>query len=297
MATTATFADRVAEAVDPQAHPARARARSAPRAASRRAARRPAPEPGSAADAVARFCRGLVDAGRAVHRGGEAPARVLRGARRRRSVGLRGRLRLCPRRRPGRHRRREAGRHRLDGPRVRRRVPRAHGGRPVDALTVNPYLGSDSIEPFLGACRRCGTGIFCLVKTSNAGSADIQDVASRTGGRSGSTWPSSSRNGGRISSETAACRAWAPSSGRPTRGPWARPGGSCRRRSSSCPGSGRRARGPRRRARLHERPASALVPVSARSSPRFPRRRSGLAQGGRGRSARLRAEVWAVSGW
>jgi orotidine-5'-phosphate decarboxylase len=48
---------------------------------------------------------------------------------------------------------------------------------PVDALTVNPYLGSDSIEPFIAACRRSGTGFFCVVKTTNAGSADIQDVA------------------------------------------------------------------------------------------------------------------------
>ena len=51
-------------------------------------------------------------------------------------------------------------------------------GRPlVDALTVSPYLGRDSLEPFFAACRRHGGGIFCLVKTSNAGSADIQDVA------------------------------------------------------------------------------------------------------------------------
>jgi orotidine-5'-phosphate decarboxylase len=48
---------------------------------------------------------------------------------------------------------------------------------PVDALTVNPYLGSDSIEPFVAACRRSGTGLFCLVKTTNAGSADLQDLA------------------------------------------------------------------------------------------------------------------------
>jgi orotidine-5'-phosphate decarboxylase len=48
---------------------------------------------------------------------------------------------------------------------------------PVDALTVNPYLGSDSMEPLVAACRRSGTGLFCLVKTSNAGSADIQDAA------------------------------------------------------------------------------------------------------------------------
>jgi orotidine-5'-phosphate decarboxylase len=47
----------------------------------------------------------------------------------------------------------------------------------ADAVTVNPYLGGDSVEPFLDACRRDGAGIFCLVKTSNRGSADLQDVA------------------------------------------------------------------------------------------------------------------------
>jgi orotidine-5'-phosphate decarboxylase len=51
---------------------------------------------------------------------------------------------------------------------------REDGHPPVDALTVNPYLGSDSIEPFVASCRRSGTGLFCLVKTSNAGSADVQ---------------------------------------------------------------------------------------------------------------------------
>src|SRR5918992_4017431 len=45
-----------------------------------------------------------------------------------------------------------------------------------DALTVNPYLGRDSLDPFLAACRRDGAGIFCLVKTSNAGGADVQDL-------------------------------------------------------------------------------------------------------------------------
>jgi orotidine-5'-phosphate decarboxylase len=53
----------------------------------------------------------------------------------------------------------------------------ANGNLPVaDALTVNPYLGRDSIEPFLAACRRDGAGIFCVVKTSNAGSSEVQDL-------------------------------------------------------------------------------------------------------------------------
>ena len=45
----------------------------------------------------------------------------------------------------------------------------------ADALTVNPYLGRESIEPYLAAARREGAGIFCVVKTSNAG-GDVQDV-------------------------------------------------------------------------------------------------------------------------
>lgn len=45
----------------------------------------------------------------------------------------------------------------------------------ADALTVNPWLGRESIEPYLAAARRYGAGIFCIVKTSNAG-GDVQDV-------------------------------------------------------------------------------------------------------------------------
>jgi orotidine-5'-phosphate decarboxylase len=46
----------------------------------------------------------------------------------------------------------------------------------ADALTVNPYLGGDSLEPFFDACRRHGGGLFVLLKTSNPGSADVQDA-------------------------------------------------------------------------------------------------------------------------
>jgi len=53
------------------------------------------------------------------------------------------------------------------------------GGDPplADALTVSPYLGEDSIDPFLAACRRDGAGLFLLVRTSNAGAAELQDAA------------------------------------------------------------------------------------------------------------------------
>ena len=55
--------------------------------------------------------------------------------------------------------------------------PRTEGDAIGDALTVNTYLGRDSLEPFVAACRRGGGGLFCLVKTSNAGSVDVQDLA------------------------------------------------------------------------------------------------------------------------
>ncbi|HUK44653.1 MAG TPA: orotidine-5'-phosphate decarboxylase [Gaiellaceae bacterium] len=45
----------------------------------------------------------------------------------------------------------------------------------ADALTVNPWLGRESVEPYLAAARRSGTGIFCVVKTSNA-SGEVQDM-------------------------------------------------------------------------------------------------------------------------
>jgi orotidine-5'-phosphate decarboxylase len=55
--------------------------------------------------------------------------------------------------------------------------PRAEGEVPLgDALTVNPYLGPDSVEPYLAACRRHGVGVFCVVKTSNPGGAEVQDL-------------------------------------------------------------------------------------------------------------------------
>ncbi len=44
-----------------------------------------------------------------------------------------------------------------------------------DFATVNPYLGSDGIEPFLKVCREEDRGIFILVKTSNPSSGEFQD--------------------------------------------------------------------------------------------------------------------------
>jgi orotidine-5'-phosphate decarboxylase len=52
-----------------------------------------------------------------------------------------------------------------------------YNGSPVDALTVHPYLGSDTLKPFLEHCHVNEKGIFILVKTSNPGSGEIQDLA------------------------------------------------------------------------------------------------------------------------
>lgn len=45
----------------------------------------------------------------------------------------------------------------------------------VDCITVSPFLGRDSLRPFINACAEYGKGIFVLVKTSNPGSVDLQD--------------------------------------------------------------------------------------------------------------------------
>ena len=59
--------------------------------------------------------------------------------------------------------------------------PRDVGSPLADAMTASPYLGQDSVEPFLAACRRHGAGVFFLVRTSNAGAADVQDLAMSDG--------------------------------------------------------------------------------------------------------------------
>lgn len=47
---------------------------------------------------------------------------------------------------------------------------------PCDAVTLNPYLGGDSVEPWIERAAANGKGLFLLVKTSNPGSADLQDL-------------------------------------------------------------------------------------------------------------------------
>lgn len=46
----------------------------------------------------------------------------------------------------------------------------------ADALTVNPYLGEDAVEPFVLAAKKGHRGLFVLVRTSNAGAGLFQDL-------------------------------------------------------------------------------------------------------------------------
>jgi orotidine-5'-phosphate decarboxylase len=56
-------------------------------------------------------------------------------------------------------------------------------GLGVDALTVNPLLGGDSLAPLVESARSAGGGLFVLVRTSNPGAADVQDLELRDGSR------------------------------------------------------------------------------------------------------------------
>jgi orotidine-5'-phosphate decarboxylase len=47
---------------------------------------------------------------------------------------------------------------------------------PIDALTVNPMLGTDAVQPFLDAAAATGAGLFILVRTSNPGAAELEDL-------------------------------------------------------------------------------------------------------------------------
>lgn len=64
-------------------------------------------------------------------------------------------------------------------------TPTAYGpveGLGADAMTVNPLLGADSLEPFVREARAQAGGLFVLARTSNPGADDIQGQALRGGG-------------------------------------------------------------------------------------------------------------------
>jgi orotidine-5'-phosphate decarboxylase len=57
-----------------------------------------------------------------------------------------------------------------------------YDGLRADLATVNPLLGADALEPFVAAARAAGAGVLVLVRTSNPGAADVQDLELVSGG-------------------------------------------------------------------------------------------------------------------
>ena len=51
----------------------------------------------------------------------------------------------------------------------------------VDFVTVNPYMGTDCVKPFVEDCKKYDKGIFILVKTSNPSSGELQDLKLENG--------------------------------------------------------------------------------------------------------------------
>jgi orotidine-5'-phosphate decarboxylase len=167
-----------------------------------------------------------------------------------------------------------------------------------DALTVNPLLGRDSIDPLLAAARRYGGGLFCLVKTSNAGSADVQDLVLSDGRR---LWMHVAALVDQWSDELVG-EAGLSSVGAVVGATFPREVGEARRLMPRSilllPGVGEQGGTPADVARAFTSgPASAIVAASR--SVIYAYRKSGAdwrAAAG-AEAARLRADVWAVSGW
>src|SRR5215207_8295007 len=176
--------------------------------------------------------------------------------------------------------------------------PRAGAGALADALTVNPYLGSDSLEPFLAACRRQGAGIFCLVKTSNEGGADVQDLVLRDGRQ---LWQHVARLVGEWGEDLVGERGLS-SVGAVVGATHPRAVGEARRILPRAilllPGVGAQGATPADVARAFTSgPASALVTVSRAVMYASRHSNADWRTAAGSEAARLKTEVWAASGW
>ena len=178
-------------------------------------------------------------------------------------------------------------------------VEKPEEGEPlVDALTVNPYLGSDSLEPFVAACRRSGAGLFCIVKSSNAGSVDVQELALSDGRR---VWHQIAELVSQLGADLVGERGLS-SVGAVVGATYPRAIGEARRLMPQAilllPGVGAQGATPADVARAFTSgPASALVPVSRSVIYAFRVDGADWRKAAAAEAARLRREVWAVSGW
>jgi orotidine-5'-phosphate decarboxylase len=167
----------------------------------------------------------------------------------------------------------------------------------ADALTVNPYLGRESVEPYLAAARREGAGVFGVVKTSNAG-ADMQDVQLRDGrlmwqhvAQEVAEWGADIVGDVGLSSVGAVVGATHP-----------REVGEARRLMPQAvlllPGVGAQGASVADLARAFQSgPASALVNASRSVDYAFKEAGGDFREAAGAEAARLKLEIWAASGW
>jgi orotidine-5'-phosphate decarboxylase len=176
--------------------------------------------------------------------------------------------------------------------------PRDDGPPLADAITVNAYLGRESVEPFLAACKRHGAGLFVVVKTSNDGSADVQDLRLSDGGV---VWHRVAMLAREWGEDHVGVRGIS-SVGLVIGATYPRAVGEARRLCPQqvllLPGIGAQGAGPADVARAFTSgPASALVAVSRQIDYAFRTRGGDWRAAARSEAARLRDEIWAVSGW
>jgi orotidine-5'-phosphate decarboxylase len=173
------------------------------------------------------------------------------------------------------------------------------GGEPprADAMTVNPWLGRDAVEPFLGAVRRGGAGIFVLVRTSNA-SGDLQDAVLSDGRTMWqhvaslvNEWGEESRSEVGLSSVGAVVGATHPRAVAESRRLMPRT-------ILMLLGVGAQGASVADLARAFQSgPASALVAVSRSVIYAYRETGADFREAAGAEAARLKREVWAVSGW
>jgi orotidine-5'-phosphate decarboxylase len=176
--------------------------------------------------------------------------------------------------------------------------PREDAPPLADALTVNTYLGGDSVEPFLQACRLHGAGIFCLVRTSNAGAGDVQELTLSDGRRvwqhvAGlvADWGADLTGERGLSSVGAVVGATVPRAVAEARK-------LLPRAVLLLPGVGAQGAGPADVARAFTSgPASALVTASRSVIFAYRAGNDDWRVAAGAEAARLRTEVWSVSGW
>jgi orotidine-5'-phosphate decarboxylase len=176
--------------------------------------------------------------------------------------------------------------------------PRAEQPPLADAMTVNVYLGRDSLEPFLKASRRHGSGLFCVIKTSNEGGADVQDLVLSDGRP---LWHHLARLADELGEELVGGRGLS-NVGAVIGATYPRAVGEARRLMPKAIllllGIGAQGASPADLARAFTSgPASAIVSVSRSVLYAFRSTGEDWRTAAALEAARLRREVWAVSGW